>query len=91
MKATIKRGAMIFQDFLYCAWPECKPPGYPEATECRDPDMEFDVRDGYLFQRESTVQLIGPGFGETGDCGNGGIIVNRADIVQTAANRKDGG
>lgn len=74
IKARIKRGAPVYQDFGFGEWPACKPPG--GGTEASDPDMEFECtreRDGW--------NCTAPGFGQRGDYGNGSIFVHDPDGI----------
>lgn len=77
IKARIKRGAFIYQDFASGYWPACKPPG--GGTEAADPDMVFDCT-----REHGWWECKAPGFGQRGDYGNGAISVHDADGIELA-------
>lgn len=76
MKAKIKVGSHISQDFGSFYWPECKPPrteyvGEDYEYEAKDPDMIFDVEwsgrwwdccaEGYGYPSSETNNHYGNG------------------------------
>jgi hypothetical protein len=86
MKARIKSGAGIMQDFRLLKWPHCCPPkseytGEDYHFKAKDPDMVFDaewhdsVNGGYWY-------CIAPGYGENGNYGNGSILVNGFEGIE---------
>ncbi len=69
MRGQIKKGAGIFQDHLFCRWPDC-------WTPPKDPNMFFDVEwNGIFWVCEA------PGYGSKEDYGYGSIFVKKFDDV----------
>lgn len=77
MKARIKRGAKVFQDFRVGVWPE----SFYDYDMRPDPDTIFECTPDASGQR---FELVAHGFGKktTGGYGNGSIISeNKDDLV----------
>lgn len=66
IRAKIKRGTHIGQDFGHFNWPDCKSPKGEQAKV----DYEFDAE-----WTGSWWNCVRPGYGEKNNYGNGSILV----------------
>lgn len=83
MKARIKVGAKISQDFSFGEWPNCFPPkaeyeGEEYRYEAKNPFMIFDVVESNV---NDSVELVTEGYGGK-HYGSGSIhVLNKEDII----------
>lgn len=73
-KYKIKKGAKVYQDFLFRLW--------PDLPNVENEDMLFDEIIDFKFKTKNAIYLVADGFGAPENYGNGLIIVYNENGVE---------